>query len=135
MISGWVSGVYDDLLVILVLSKQVRAPVSEVEEGEDDRENDARHDVNALGARWELLCQKENRIKSMFATDEEEEAYLWDPRPPAIVGTVMTAPTDSQVELIAFVDGHGAFASKARQRFLRILNNSTRYAHSICCHL
>ena len=78
MISGWVSGVYDDLLVILVLSKQVRAPVSEVEEGEDDRENDARHDVNALGAGWELLCQKENRIKSMFATDEEEEAYTFE---------------------------------------------------------
>lgn len=40
--------------VIFVLPKEVRAPVSKVEEGEDDGKNDARHDVNALGTRGEL---------------------------------------------------------------------------------
>lgn len=41
--------------VVLVLEKQVRPPISEVEESEDHGENDARHDVNALGTRWKLF--------------------------------------------------------------------------------
>lgn len=38
------------LLLLLVVAQQVSGPVEEVEEGEGEREADARDDVDALGA-------------------------------------------------------------------------------------